>query len=63
MARGAYNSFFQNFYDHSFTRPNKWFWAGEVGFLCSISFGALALWLYRTNRLPLKTESVPLNAG
>jgi membrane protease YdiL (CAAX protease family) len=54
MAHTAYNTFYQEFYDHSFAGANKWFWAGEVGLLCSVSFGALALWLYRTQRLPLK---------
>ena len=51
LAHASYNAFFQDFYDHSFAGPNKWFWAGEVGLLSSVSFGALAFWLYRTNRI------------
>lgn len=51
MAHGAYNTFYQDFYDHSFAGPHKWFWAGEVGLLCSLMFGAFALWLYKTNRI------------
>ena len=51
MAHTAYNSFYQDFYDHSFVGPNKWFWAGEVGLLCSVAFAGVALWLYRTNRI------------
>src|ERR1051325_656522 len=58
MAHAAYNTFFQDLYDHSFAGPNKWFWAGEVGLLCSVSFGALALWLYQTNRMKLAMASV-----
>ena len=66
MAHGAYNTFYQDFFDHSFAGPHKWFWAGEVGLLCSVAFGALALWLYRTDRIapllqPLRTEPA-LNA-
>jgi membrane protease YdiL (CAAX protease family) len=53
MAHGAYNTFFQDFFDHSFVGPHKWFWAGEVGLLCSITFGAFAFWLYRTKRIAL----------
>lgn len=53
LAHSAYNTFYQELYDHSFAGPNKWFWAGDVGLLCSLSCGALALWLYRTRRLPL----------
>jgi membrane protease YdiL (CAAX protease family) len=51
MAHASYNSFYQDFYDHSFVGPNKWLWAGEVGLLCSAAFGAVALVLYRTNRI------------
>ncbi len=51
MAHAAYNAFYQDFYDHSFVGPYKWFWAGEVGLLCSVVFGVFALWLYRTNRI------------
>jgi uncharacterized protein len=51
MAHSAYNSFFQNFYDHSFTGPTKWLWAGDIGLLCSLSAGIVAWWLYRTGRL------------
>jgi membrane protease YdiL (CAAX protease family) len=51
MAHSAYNAFFQNFYDHSFAGTAKWFWAGDIGLLCSLSTGVVALWLYRTGRL------------
>lgn len=51
MAHTSYNSFFQDFYDHSFVGENKWFWAGEVGLLCSVAFAGVAVWLYRTNRI------------
>lgn len=51
MAHGAYNTFYQDFYDHSFAGPYKWFWAADVGLLCSLTFGILALWLYRTGRI------------
>jgi len=51
VAHSAYNSFFQNFYDHSFTGPTKWLWAGDVGLLCSLSSGIVAWWLSRTGRL------------
>lgn len=51
VAHSAYNSFFQNFYDHSFTGPTKWLWAGDVGLLCSLSAGIVAWWLHRTGRL------------
>ena len=64
MAHGAYNTFYQDFYDHSFAGPHKWFWAGEVGLLCSVTFGVLALWLYKTNRIApllqqMRGDSVP----
>jgi membrane protease YdiL (CAAX protease family) len=51
MAHGAYNTFYQDFYDHSFAGTHKWFWAGDVGLLCSLTFGVLALWLYGTGRI------------
>ncbi len=51
MAHTSYNSFYQDFYDHSFVGPHKWFWAGEVGLLCSVAFGVVAVVLYRTNRI------------
>lgn len=51
MAHASYNSFYQDFYDHSFVGPNKWLWAGEVGLLCSAAFGVIAAMLYRTNRI------------
>jgi membrane protease YdiL (CAAX protease family) len=51
MAHGAYNTFYQDFYDHSFAGSYKWLWAGDVGLLCSLTFGILALWLYRTGRI------------
>jgi uncharacterized protein len=53
MAHAAYNTFFQDFFDHTFVGPHKWFWAGEEGVLCSVVFGALAVWLYRTRRMPM----------
>ena len=53
LAHSAYNTFLQEFYDYSFVGPNKWFWAGDVGLLCGLSCGALALWLYRTRRMPV----------
>src|SRR5437867_526131 len=56
MAHTSYNSFYQDFYDHSFVGPNKWFWAGEVGLLCSAAFGGVALSLYRTNRIALRLQ-------
>ena len=51
MAHASYNSFYQDFFDHSFAGPNKWFWAGEVGLLCSAAFACVALVLYCTNRI------------
>ena len=51
MAHASYNSFYQDFYDHSFVGEHKWLWAGEVGLLCSAAFGAVAVALYRTNRI------------
>lgn len=51
MAHAAYNSFYQEFYDHSFAGGEKWFWAGDVGIWCSVSFGLLGLWLSRSGRL------------
>ena len=51
MAHASYNSFYQDFYDRSFVGPHKWFWAGEVGLLCSVVFAAVAVVLYRTNRI------------
>jgi uncharacterized protein len=57
MAHGAYNTFYQDFYEHSFFGPHRWFWAGEVGLLCSVAFGALALWLDQTGRLTTAIKS------
>jgi uncharacterized protein len=57
MAHGAYNTFVQDFFDHSFVGPHKWFWAGEVGLLCSVTFGAFAFWLYRTGRVAMVLQS------
>jgi membrane protease YdiL (CAAX protease family) len=51
MAHGAYNTFYQDFYDHSFAGDHKWFWAADVGLLCSVTFAAFALWLYKTGRV------------
>jgi uncharacterized protein len=51
MAHGAYNTFYQDLFDHSFAGEHKWFWAGEVGLFCSLAFGAFAFWLYKTNRI------------
>jgi membrane protease YdiL (CAAX protease family) len=51
MAHTSYNSFYQDLYDHSFVGQNKWLWAGEVGLLCSAAFGAVAVLLYRSNRI------------
>jgi len=51
MAHASYNTFYQDFYDHSFAGPYKWFWSGEVGLLCSVCFAVVALFLYRTNRI------------
>jgi membrane protease YdiL (CAAX protease family) len=51
MAHGAYNTFYQDFFDHSFSGDYKWFWAGEVGLLCSVTFGVVAFWLYRSGRI------------
>ncbi len=60
MVHGAYNTFYQDFFDHSFAGPQKWFWAGEVGLLCSVLSGAVALWLYKTNRIsPLLRNTHP----
>ncbi len=60
MAHASYNSFYQDFYDHSFVGPHKWFWAGEVGLLCSVAFAAVAVVLYRTNRIaPLLPQARP----
>jgi membrane protease YdiL (CAAX protease family) len=61
MAHSAYNSFFQNFYDHSFTGLAKWLWAGDIGLLCSLSGGIVAWWLYRTGRLATKAKAEKLN--
>lgn|GEM_PF-656765 len=58
MAHASYNSFYQDFFDHSFVGEKKWFWAGEVGLLCSVTFAAVAVLLYRTNRIaPLLQEA------
>lgn len=51
MAHAAYNTFYQDFFDHSFAGANKWFWAGEVGLLPGLAFGAIALWLGKSGRL------------
>jgi membrane protease YdiL (CAAX protease family) len=51
MAHTSYNSFYQDFYDHSFVGQNKWLWAGEVGLLCSAAFAGVAVVLYCTNRI------------
>jgi membrane protease YdiL (CAAX protease family) len=51
MAHASYNSFYQDFFDHSFVGPFKWFWAGEVGLLASGWFLIVALWLYRSGRI------------
>lgn len=60
MAHAAYNSFYQEFFDHSFAGEEKWFWAGDVGVWCIISFGMVALWLYRNKwQLLISAASKP----
>jgi membrane protease YdiL (CAAX protease family) len=63
MAHGAYNTFYQDFYDHSFAGLHKWFWAGEVGLLCSVAFGIFALWLYKTNHITPLIEQLRAETG
>ena len=62
MAHAAYNTFFQDLYDHSFAGPNKWFWAGDVGFWCSVAFGALAIWLYQSGRITASLQRAAVNS-
>jgi uncharacterized protein len=52
MAHASFNAFVQSFFGISFVGNSAWFLIGDYGILTLIVYGALAVWLYWSKRVP-----------